>query len=125
MALVAGTYCGWIITGLPGQVPSGRCSGRVGTRPDTSDLDEQIAQVCREKESAIDGQDYAQAALLRDRERELLASKAARQEQWAVGQGGTATRDRRPSACGRLCLGGPPPMAQLARASEPGVTRDR
>ena len=58
---------------------------RVGTKPDTSDLDEQIAQVCREKESAIDGQDYAQAALLRDREKELLASKAARQEQWAAG----------------------------------------
>jgi len=58
---------------------------RVGTGPDTSDLDEQIAQVCREKESAIDAQDYAQAASLRDREKELLASKAARQEQWAAG----------------------------------------
>ena len=58
---------------------------RMGTGPDTSDLDEQIAQVCREKESAIDAQDYAQAASLRDREKELLASKAARQEQWAAG----------------------------------------
>ena len=28
LALAAGAYCGWIITGLPGQVPSGRCSGR-------------------------------------------------------------------------------------------------
>ena len=58
---------------------------RLGTGPDTSDLDEQIAQVCREKESAIDAQDYEQAASLRDREKELLASKAARQEQWAAG----------------------------------------
>jgi ATP-dependent Clp protease ATP-binding subunit ClpA len=58
---------------------------RVGTGPDTSDLDEQIAQVCREKESAIDAKDYEQAASLRNREKELLASKAARQEQWAAG----------------------------------------
>jgi ATP-dependent Clp protease ATP-binding subunit ClpA len=58
---------------------------RVGTGPDTSDLDEQIAQVRREKESAVDAQDYEQAAALRNREKELLASKAARQEQWAAG----------------------------------------
>jgi ATP-dependent Clp protease ATP-binding subunit ClpA len=58
---------------------------RVGTGPDTSDLDEQIAQVCREKESAVDAQDYEQAASLRNREKELLAAKAARQEQWAAG----------------------------------------
>ena len=58
---------------------------RVGTGPDTSDLDEQIAQVCREKESAVDAHDYEQAAALRNREKELLASKAERQEQWAAG----------------------------------------
>ena len=57
---------------------------RVGTGPDTSDLDEQITQVRREKESAIGAKDYAQAAALRNREKELLASKAARQEQWAA-----------------------------------------
>ena len=55
---------------------------RVGIWPDTSDLDEQIAQVRREKESAVDAQDYEHAAALRNREKELLASKAARQEQW-------------------------------------------
>ena len=58
---------------------------RMGTGPDTSDLDEQIAQVGGEKESAIDAQDYEQATSLRNREKELLASKAARQEQWAAG----------------------------------------
>jgi hypothetical protein len=57
---------------------------RVG-RPDTSDLDEQIAQVCCEKESAIDAKDYEQAAALRDREKMLLGRKAAREEQWAAG----------------------------------------
>jgi ATP-dependent Clp protease ATP-binding subunit ClpA len=58
---------------------------RVGTGPDTSDLDEQIAQVCREKESAVDAHDYEQAAARRNREKELLAAKAARQEQWTAG----------------------------------------
>ena len=58
---------------------------RAGTGPDTSDLDEQITQVRREKESAIGAKDYAQVAALRNREKELLASKAARQEQWAAG----------------------------------------
>ncbi len=58
---------------------------RLGTGPDTTDLDEQIAQVSREKESAVDAHDYEQAASLRDREKDLLASKAERQEQWAAG----------------------------------------
>ena len=58
---------------------------RVGIRPDTSDLDEQIVQVRREKESAVDAPDDEQAAERRNQEKELLASKAARQEQWAAG----------------------------------------
>ncbi len=58
---------------------------RVGTGPDSSDLDEQIEMVRTEKEAAVDARDYAQAASLRNREKELLASKAAQQEQWAAG----------------------------------------
>jgi ATP-dependent Clp protease ATP-binding subunit ClpC len=58
---------------------------RVGTGPDLSDLDEQIARVRGEKESAVDAQDFEQAASLRGLEQELLAGKAARQEQWAAG----------------------------------------
>src|SRR6516225_5754590 len=44
---------------------------RVGNGADTADLDEQIAQVRREKESAIDAQDFEQAASLRGRESQL------------------------------------------------------
>jgi Clp amino terminal domain, pathogenicity island component len=58
---------------------------RVGTGPDTGDLDQQIEIVRTEKEAAVDARDYAQAASLRNREKELLASKAARQEQWVAG----------------------------------------
>jgi ClpA/ClpB-like protein/UvrB/UvrC motif-containing protein len=58
---------------------------RAGTGPDTSDLDDQIDRVRSERRDAADVQEYEQAASLRDREKELLAAKAARQEQWAAG----------------------------------------
>ena len=58
---------------------------QLGIRPDTSDLDEQIAQVRREKEAAIEAQEYEQAAALRSREKDLLGARAARQKQWATG----------------------------------------
>jgi hypothetical protein len=58
---------------------------RVSTGPDTSDLDKQIDQVRGERHAAADAEEYEQAASLRDQEKELLASKAARREQWAAG----------------------------------------
>jgi hypothetical protein len=58
---------------------------RVGIRPDTTDLDEQIDRARGERQAAAHAQEYEQAASLRDREKELLASKAARQREWAAG----------------------------------------
>jgi hypothetical protein len=55
---------------------------RVGTGPATGDLDGQIVRVRWDKESAIDARDFEQAGSLRDRESQLLAGKAARQQQW-------------------------------------------
>jgi len=57
---------------------------RVGTGPDTRDLQQQIEQVRDEKEAAAGAQEYEQAASLRDRERQLLAEKAAAQQEWAA-----------------------------------------
>ena len=57
---------------------------RAGIGPDTSDLDEQIKVARTEKEAAIEAQDFEQAASKRDREKQLLAAKAARQKQWAA-----------------------------------------
>jgi ATP-dependent Clp protease ATP-binding subunit ClpC len=57
---------------------------RVGTGPDVSDLDQQITQVRRDKEAAVGAQDFENAARLRDREQELAAEKASRQQQWAA-----------------------------------------
>ena len=58
---------------------------RVGTRPDTADLDRRIAAVRRERQDAADVEEYERAASLRDQEQELRASKTERQEQWAAG----------------------------------------
>jgi Clp amino terminal domain, pathogenicity island component len=58
---------------------------RVGTGPDPSDLEEEIAQVRHAKESAIDVQDFEQAAVLRSQERDLLVARTARQKHWAAG----------------------------------------
>jgi ATP-dependent Clp protease ATP-binding subunit ClpA len=57
---------------------------RVGTGPDVRDLDREIAQVRRDKEAAIDAQDFENAAVLRDRESQLLNDKAAREQEWAA-----------------------------------------
>jgi len=56
----------------------------VGAGPEVRDLDEQIAQAARDKESAASAEDYERAAQLRDRERRLLAEKSARQAEWAA-----------------------------------------
>jgi ATP-dependent Clp protease ATP-binding subunit ClpC len=55
---------------------------RVGIAPDTDDLDQQIRQARRDKESAIDAQEFEKAAQLRDSEKQLIASKDARYQQW-------------------------------------------
>ncbi len=57
---------------------------RVGAGPEMSDLDLQIEQARRDKESAARAEDYENAAELRDRERQLLAEKTARQQEWAA-----------------------------------------
>ena len=57
---------------------------RTGTGPDTSELDQQIEQVLRDRHAAVDAQEYERAASLRDREKDLLAQKASRQQEWAA-----------------------------------------
>jgi ATP-dependent Clp protease ATP-binding subunit ClpA len=57
---------------------------RVGTGPDLHDLDEQLRQVRRDKEAAIDAQDFENAAVLRDREQELTTERTARRDDWAT-----------------------------------------
>ncbi len=58
---------------------------RMTAPPDLREFDERIASVRREKESAIDGQDFEKAAALRDKEKTLLAEKATREREWKAG----------------------------------------
>jgi ATP-dependent Clp protease ATP-binding subunit ClpC len=58
---------------------------RMTAPPDLREYDERIAQVRRDKESAIDAQDFEKAANLRDKEKQLLAEKAQREKEWKAG----------------------------------------
>ncbi len=59
---------------------------RMTAPPDLREFDERIADVRREKESAIDAQDFEKAARLRDSEKNLLNDKAAREKEWKAGE---------------------------------------
>jgi ATP-dependent Clp protease ATP-binding subunit ClpC len=58
---------------------------RMTAPPDLRAFDDRIADVRKEKESAIDGQDFEKAAALRDDEKNLLAEKATREREWKAG----------------------------------------
>jgi ATP-dependent Clp protease ATP-binding subunit ClpC len=49
-------------------------------------IDAEVARVRRQKESAIDEQDFEQAARLRDEERRLLSDRRAAEHSWLVGE---------------------------------------
>ena len=58
---------------------------RMTAPPDLREFDEKIAGVRRDKESAIDSQDFELAAGLRDKEKTLLGQKVEREKQWKAG----------------------------------------
>jgi ATP-dependent Clp protease ATP-binding subunit ClpC len=58
---------------------------RMTAPPDLREFDERIAQTRRDKESAIDSQDFERAAQLRDAEKQLLAQRSQREKEWKAG----------------------------------------
>jgi ATP-dependent Clp protease ATP-binding subunit ClpC len=58
---------------------------RMTAPPDLREFDERISEVRREKESAIDAQDFEKAASLRDKEKTLQGDKAKREQEWKAG----------------------------------------
>jgi Clp amino terminal domain, pathogenicity island component len=52
---------------------------------DLRQLEEEIARVRRQKETAIDAQDFITATALRDVEKQLLARKLEREQEWTAG----------------------------------------
>src|SRR5467141_1399458 len=55
---------------------------RMQTPPDYRDLEDKISSVRREKESAIEAQQFERAANLRDKEKELLEQRAGKEQEW-------------------------------------------
>ncbi|MBW3602958.1 MAG: AAA family ATPase, partial [Actinobacteria bacterium] len=55
---------------------------RLTAPPDLKDLEDEASGVRRDKESAIDEQDFEKAAQLRDQEKKLLERKATREREW-------------------------------------------
>ncbi|MBM9433656.1 ATP-dependent Clp protease ATP-binding subunit [Flaviflexus equikiangi] len=53
--------------------------------PELRDLDEKIADVRKQKEAAIDGQDFEKAAALRDTEQRLAEERAEKDKAWKSG----------------------------------------
>src|SRR5213595_2904602 len=58
---------------------------RMTAPPDLREFDGRIADVRRDKESAIDAQDFERAARLRDEEKTLLGQKGEREKEWKAG----------------------------------------
>ncbi|WP_226346484.1 ATP-dependent Clp protease ATP-binding subunit [Agilicoccus flavus] len=58
---------------------------RMTAPPDLREFDDKIAHVRREKEAAIDGQDFEKAAKLRDDEKKLIEAKNTREKEWKSG----------------------------------------
>ena len=63
----------------------------VSMQPDLEDLDQEIAQVRREKAAAIERQEFEDSALLREKEKQLLADRADREKEWAGSAAGRRT----------------------------------
>ena len=68
---------------------------RMTAPPDLREFDERIAACRREKESAIDGQDFEKAARLRDDEKNLLNAEGRAREAVEVRRHGRRRRGRR------------------------------
>ncbi|MFI6499784.1 ATP-dependent Clp protease ATP-binding subunit [Nonomuraea typhae] len=58
---------------------------RMTAPPDLREYDEKIANVRRDKESAIDAQDFEKAAALRDQEKQLQLKRERREKEWKAG----------------------------------------
>jgi hypothetical protein len=76
------------------QVLSGYAAEEAGARTrlvrmtvpgDLRELEEQLAQVRRQKQAAIDAEDFDQASALRDREKQLLTGLTKREQEWTAG----------------------------------------
>src|ERR687896_233359 len=62
---------------------------RMSAPPDYRELEEKIAEVRRQKEEAIEAQDFETAARFRDEEKRLTAERDEREDEWRTAEGQT------------------------------------
>jgi ATP-dependent Clp protease ATP-binding subunit ClpC len=62
---------------------------RMGAPPDYKELEERIADVRRQKEQAIEEQDFERAARFRDEEKRLAAERSEKEDEWRAQAGET------------------------------------
>jgi ATP-dependent Clp protease ATP-binding subunit ClpC len=80
-----------LLSGYVGGKEAGEQAGaetrlvRISVPEDLRELEEQLAQARREKEAAIDAEDFEQAAALRDKERALRGRLVEREREWTAG----------------------------------------
>jgi Clp amino terminal domain, pathogenicity island component/UvrB/uvrC motif len=60
----------------------------VGMRAGLDDLDQEIARARREKEAAVDRQDFEAAVAWREQEKQLLVARAGREKEWTEAAAG-------------------------------------
>jgi ATP-dependent Clp protease ATP-binding subunit ClpC len=59
---------------------------RMTAPPDVREVDEKIAEVRMQKESAVDSQDFQRAQALKDQEQELISERSRREQEWKSGE---------------------------------------
>jgi ATP-dependent Clp protease ATP-binding subunit ClpC len=59
---------------------------RMTAPPDVREVDEKIAEVRMQKESAVDSQDFQRAQSLKDQEQELIVERSRREQEWKSGE---------------------------------------
>jgi Clp amino terminal domain, pathogenicity island component len=75
-----------VLTGFAAEEVSARTRlVRMTVPGDLRELEEQLAQVRRHKQAAIDAEDLDQASALRDREKQLLTALTRREQEWTAG----------------------------------------
>jgi hypothetical protein len=74
-----------LLTGGSEQAGAGTRLVRMTVPVDLVAAAEQLAEVRRQKEAAIDADEFDTAAALRDREKQLLADKLRREREWTAG----------------------------------------
>ncbi|MDQ3955575.1 MAG: ATP-dependent Clp protease ATP-binding subunit [Actinomycetota bacterium] len=62
---------------------------RMSAPPDYRELEERIAETRRSKESAIEAQDFEQAATFRDDEKRLMEERSFKEQEWRTAEGQT------------------------------------